>query len=230
MVRICIESGVGAHVDDATLAWAYDLRWWGLCGQGIDEASAVDDLLGRAFRDYAGFLSRHGEGATPLDGVDVVERVHGDEQAFALDRAMASDEERDRTCTILRWSRSELEELLAGCDDAELDWDDPSRELPDWASWRTLRQMSWHIADVESRYYLASLGVAPPERAERLDDELRRSHRHVLESLAVVERDVVREPESEVWTYRKVLRRLAWHERSELDAMRALLVRARAAD
>jgi hypothetical protein len=30
MTAVCLEFGVGAHVDDATLARIYDHRWWGL--------------------------------------------------------------------------------------------------------------------------------------------------------------------------------------------------------
>lgn len=230
MVVVCVESGIGAHIDDATLAWAHEAAWWGLCGQGTDVASALGDLRGRAARQYSAFLVRHGEDAGPLDAVEVAEQVHGDEQAFALDREAATDAELERTMAILRWARADLGALLAACTDAELDWDDPERALPPWARWRTLRQMAWHIADAESRYYLAQVGVPPPERCGRLSDELSRSHQHVLRTLPQLERDLmVTSRDEQVWTCRKVLRRLAWHERSELDAMRALRERARQA-
>lgn len=230
MVVVCVESGVGAHIDDAALAWAYDPPWWGLCGQGTDVDSALLDLRGRAAWEYATFLARNGEHAPALDGVEVAEQVHGDERAFALDREPATTDELERTVTILRWARAELEELLAGCTAAELDWDDPDRQMPSWARWRTLRQMGWHIADTESRYYLAALGVRPPERSADLTDELRQSHQHVLRALPQLRRGLaVATADGATWTTRKVLRRLAWHERSELDAMRRLRVRARRA-
>jgi hypothetical protein len=30
-----VEVGVGAHVDNAVVAWAFDLDLWGTCGQGL---------------------------------------------------------------------------------------------------------------------------------------------------------------------------------------------------
>ena len=229
MTAVCLEFGVGAHVDDATLAWVYDHRWWGLCGQGVDEASALHDLTGRAFVSYARFLERHGEIARPLDGLEVVERIHGDELAFERDHEPATDDERERTLAVLAYARQELVALIGDCSEAELDWDDPDRRLPGWARWRTLRQMAFHIADTESRYYLAALGIAPPPRCADVSEELRRSRAHVHQALGRLEGDRAVTAGDERWTTRKVLRRLAWHERSELDAMRPLRDKARLA-
>jgi hypothetical protein len=231
MTALCLEFGVGAHVDDATLAWVYDHRWWSLCGQGIDETSALEDLTARAHPSYARFLERHGEIARslPLEELEIVERIHGDELSFQRDHEPATDEELQRTTTLLAYARAELLALIEDCSEAELDWDDPDRQLPRWARWRTLRQMAFHIADTESRYYLAALDIGPPERCEDVDDELRRSGAHVLDVLARLERDRAVTSADGCWTTRKVLRRLAWHERSELDAIRTLRDRARLA-
>jgi hypothetical protein len=40
-VDVYVESGVGGHVDDAVRTWVFDLPWWGVCGQGIDETGAL---------------------------------------------------------------------------------------------------------------------------------------------------------------------------------------------
>lgn len=231
MTAVCLEFGVGAHVDDATLAWVYDHRWWGLCGQGIDEASALKDLTARAHPSYDRFLERHGEIARPLslEDLEIVERIHGDELSFQRDHEPATDEELLRTMMLLAYAREELLALIEDCSEAELDWDDPDRHLPRWASWRTLRQMAFHIADTESRYYLAALDVEPPSRCEDVSAELRRSSGHVRDVLARLERDRAVASADGRWTTRKVLRRLAWHERSELDAIRTLRDRARLA-
>lgn len=101
--------------------------------------------------------------------------------------------------------------------------------MPSWATWRSLRQMAWHIADTESRYYLASLRVSPPERSADLITELRQSHEHVQHSLTVLTHDLVVEEGGEVWSTTKVLRRLAWHERAGVDAMNRFHSRARRA-
>lgn len=229
MTSVCLEFGVGAHVDDATLAWTYDHRWWGLCGQGTDESSALRDLTDRALPSYARFLRRHGETAPPLESLEVVERIQGDELTFHLDHQPATDEELERTRAILACAREEVLALIEDCSETELDWDDPDRRLPRWARWRTLRQMAFHIADTESRYYLAALNVDPPERCDDVGEELHRSRTHVRDALEHLERDRAVTSKGERWTTRKVLRRLAWHERSELDAMMALRDRARIA-
>jgi hypothetical protein len=134
-----LESGVGAHVDDAVVAWVFDLDLWGLCGQGTTEASALD-ALARAASDVRGPVA-----------LRVVERIHGDERAFARDRQPAAEGERARTLEVLAEARRETLALIAACPDPVLDWDDPERVLPPWAIWRTLRGRGWHGADTESR-------------------------------------------------------------------------------
>lgn len=207
--------------------WVHDVVWWGLCGKGEDEASAIADLRERAFPDYRSFLERHGGWCPDLGDLEVAERVRGDEQAFARDRRAVAETEVERTLEILGWARGELRRFLAETSDAVLDWDDSERVLPEWAWWRTLRQMAWHVVDTESRYYLPAIGVAPLPRGDDLLEELERSHAHVRATVPSLERAAVVESEGEVWTTRKLLRRLAWHEHSELYAMRQLRARAR---
>ena len=214
-------------MDDATQAWSLELAHWGLCGQGTDEKEALESFRSRAWEAYRAFLVRHGEDCPSVIDVEVAERIHGDELAFQADRRSASDAEVSRTVQLLDWARADLLELLGSATEAELDWDDPEREMPAWASWRTARLMAWHIADTETRYYLASLGLEAPPRSRDVLEELERSADHVRESLASLPGDLVVERGREVWTSRKVLRRLAWHERGEVDAMRSLLGRAR---
>ncbi|MGH9038058.1 MAG: hypothetical protein ACRD0O_20050 [Acidimicrobiia bacterium] len=70
--------------------------------------------------------------------------------------------------------------------------------------------------------------TAPPA-ADGLIPKLRQSYEHVLTTLAQLPPQLMTEQRGELWATTKVLRRLAWHERSELEAMRQLLVKARAA-
>jgi hypothetical protein len=210
-VEAYVESGVGGHADNSVQAWVYDIASWGICGQGLDESEALDGLSrqvhSRNFR--------------------VTERISGDEQTFSRDERLASADERHATLNILRAARGETCRLVASLSDAELDFIDPERTLPDWATWTSLRQMAWHLADTESRYYLAQLGVAPPPRRPTLLAELESSHEHVVGAVATVAGDLSTRPGRERWTTTKVLRRLAWHERSELVTMRRLADRAR---
>ena len=107
-----------------------------------------------------------------------------------------------------------------------LDYDEPTRILPAWARWRTLRQMAWHIADTESRYYLPSLGIAArPALPGRLA-ELAASGLQVRHVVASMPAGLARQHDGQIWTTTKVLRRLAWHERSELMTMHWLADRA----
>jgi hypothetical protein len=99
--------------------------------------------------------------------------------------------------------------------------------LPPWASWRTLRQMAWHVADTESRYYLPRLGLAGRPREADLLGELQRSAEHVRAAVSSVAPTRLRRSGGEVWTTTKLLRRLAWHERGELVVMRQLAERVR---
>lgn len=215
VVSAHVENGVGMAHDSGSAAWAYDLDLWGRCGQGRDETEAL-----HALRRVVG----------PDVDVVVAERIEGDEQAFARDHLPCTPDERATTLTILGEARRETIELLRSCTEAELDTDDPERILPRFASWRTLRQMGWHLADTESRYYLPVTGLPPKPRTGDLVEELRQSARHVSGQVRAAARDRVAAVRGEIWTTVKLLRRLAWHERAELDVMRTMLhkIRARA--
>ncbi len=207
-----VENGIAMASDLGSAAWVFDIDLWGCCGQGSDEASALLDLRR--------VLDRRVE-------VVVAERVEGDERAFARDRVPCTESERQATLSILAATRPQTIELLGSCSAAELDWDDPERVLPSYARWRTTREMGWHIADTESRYYLPCLELGYRERAPELLEELRLSADHVRQTVETMPAALVVEGEQEVWTTVKVLRRLAWHERGELAAMRAMLAKAR---
>lgn len=209
---VYVENSAGPAGDLASAAWSFDLDQWGRCGQGADEALALQDLQ-RALGPRAELL--------------VAERVEGDEQAFNRDRVPCTEGERRATLEILRQIRPQTVALLRSCSAAELEWDDPERVLPSFAGWRTLGQMGWHIADTESRYYLPCLGLGYRERAEELFVELERSAEHVRTVIEVMPGDLAVEGEQGSWTSVKVLRRLAWHERGELAVMREMLSRAR---
>lgn len=210
-VPVFVEADVGMAGDHTTAAWAFDLDLWGCCGQGDDEQRALVEL------------------AAGIGGevqLSVAERVTGDEQAFARDRQSATGEEREVTAEILAAARLQTLALLTTCPAQVLDYDEPTRILPAWARWRTLRQMAWHIADTESRYYLPSLGIAARSALPDLNAELAASGLHVRRVVASMAAGLVRQHNGQIWTTTKVLRRLAWHERSELITMHWLADRA----
>ncbi len=222
-------------------ASAFDVDHWGLFADGTDEPSALG-ALERAHESFARFLSRHGTGCGPFQEVQVMERRPAtDEGAFGFDRGPATPEERQRTLELYRWAREDLVRLVKTANDPELDWLDEGRRLPEWAWWRAARQMAWHCAITESCYYLPCVGVSRPQPFAKLTTPLPApSTAELLECLAVSQAhvehwiehlpaDVVVENDDEVWTTRKVLRRLAGHERAENDVTTALLQKARLA-
>lgn len=198
---VYVENGVAMAFDRGSAAWTFDLDRWGVCGQGVDEAAALAELSRQV-------------GA----GLVVAERVEGDEGVFTRDRSACTEAERQRTMEILADVRASTIALIRSCPDELLDWDDPERELPSYAKWRTIRQLAWHVVDTESRYYLPSTGLGYREPLPDLVEELEASAVHVRSTIAAM-------PENAAgagWTAVKLLRRLAWHERGELEVMRAI--------
>lgn len=213
-VSAYVENDAGMAFEHWSAAWAFDEDHWGVCGQGPDEPTAVDEL-----RSQLGDRVR----------VVVAERIHGDEQAFRRDHQPCTRTERQATATILTACRRHTLALVTSLSEQILDWDDPTRVLPSFARWRTIRQLAWHVVDTESRYYLPQLGLGYRPQVEDLLVELAESAEHVRAMIEVMPADVVRTIDGEVWTSTKVLRRLAWHERGELVVMHALAARASAA-
>lgn len=138
IVPVCVESGVNMASAGGAAAWTFDLRWWGRIGQGADEREAVGDLTAQL-----------GDIRT-----EVVERIQGDEQAFVRDLAPVRRQEQRATLEILQAARADTVRLVGAATDEQLDRVDRARWLPGWASWVTARDLAWHIADTESRYYL----------------------------------------------------------------------------
>lgn len=202
--RVYLESGVGMAHDAGSAVWSFDLDLWGSCWQGTDPESALAQLA-QAHPHHR-----------------IAEHIHGDELAFARDHQPASDDELEATVDILTGQRRRCLRLLATLPPDLLDHDDPWRVVPAWATWRTIRQMMWHITDTESRYYLPQTGLAGRDREPELETELKASAAHVRRAITAMPRDQAANRNGEVWTATKLLRRLAWHERGELEAIETL--------
>lgn len=211
MQEIYLESGINMASTGGAAAWAFTDETWGVCIQGATVEEAI-----------ANWTQRVGPAT-------IAELIEGDEQAFSRDHRPAEDRELALTLEILTEQRRRAITLLDSLDDATLDYDDPERIMPTWASWRTIRQTLWHLCDTESRYYLPSTGLPSRVPVADLRAELILSHQHVVNVLMDLPRDLVRPEGGEVWTSTKLLRRLAWHERGELDALDDLLARPRGA-
>jgi hypothetical protein len=216
-MRAYVDQRAGMAEDGWSAAWTFDLEHWGTCGQGPDDEAALADLAARCGADTGVF-----------EVVERVGRAHtGDETAFERDRVPASEAEREATLAILERTRSRTLELVRAAPARVLDYRDPGRRLPAYASWHTVGQLALHIADTESRYYLPLLGLPSRPRAYDLVTELEESAAHVRRVVSGMAPDLATaSDEHGSWTSVKVLRRLAWHERGELDVLAGLVERA----
>ncbi|MFD6448681.1 hypothetical protein ACFWEJ_26505 [Promicromonospora sp. NPDC060204] len=219
-MRAYVDTRAGMAEDGWSAAWTFDLTHWGTCGQGPDDAAALADLAERC-----------GLGAGAAEAIDVVERVvraeSGDETVFERDLAPASDAERGATLAVLARTRARTLDLVRAAPPGVLAYRDPGRRLPAYASWHTVEQLAFHIADTESRYYLPLLGLPARERADDVVTELEESGAHVRRVVSTMAPDLSRVwPDHGSWTSVKVLRRLAWHERGELDVLAGLVDQA----
>ncbi|MFC8797973.1 DinB family protein [Promicromonospora sp. NPDC057138] len=218
-MKAYVDQHAGMAVDGWSAAWTFDLDHWGTCGQGPDDDAALADLA-----------TRCGLGTDALDAgtLKVVERVDrarsGDETVFDRDRVPASEAEREATLGILDRMRARTLELVRDAPARVLAYRDPDRVLPVYAWWHTVGQLALHIADTESRYYLPLLGLPARERANDLVTELEQSGAHVRRVVSQMAPDLASASDQHgSWTSVKVLRRLAWHERGELDVLERLV-------
>ncbi len=195
--------------DAGSTVWCFDQALWGNCVQAETEAQAL-----------AQFQELYG-------AFEVVERITGDEGAFARDFQPASNEERSWTKTILQAQHERCLHALRTAPAAALDYDDPDQVIASYASWRTPRKVMWHIADTESRYYIPSCGLPARPRLADLADELAASHAYALQTIDSIPAQTQVTSDGEVWTATKLLRRLAYHERVEVDIIEAMLAKWR---
>ena len=243
LVALAIRQGVDVGDAGGVEAAALDIEHWGLDAYGRDETDALEQLTSVAHSRFTAFLEAHGDSCRASDEVTVVShQTHlNEEGAYDFERESARVDERARTLELHGWARADLLKMLRDAAEEELDWADPDRELPSWAWWDTPRKMAWHCAITETRYYLGRLGIAPPDPFAALTRPLPAPSTSDLLELLFISQEHVRlwverlpdclvvETEDEVWTTRKVLRRLAGHERDENHVTASLLAKARRA-
>ena len=223
IVLVYVEATANLASDGDSAAWSFDIAHWGVAGHGATEGDAVANLLARVGRSAA----LGAEGGLGMSGAEIAERISGDEQAFVRDGMPHTPAELRETLRILDASRVQTLALARGASDAQLDWRDPERVLPSWATWNTPREVLWHIVDTESRYYLPALGLPALPRGTDIIDELQASALYVRRALETLpDAPIVHATERGQWTTVKLLRRLAWHERAELRGLRNLLGKA----
>lgn len=184
--------------------------------------------------EYCEWLARHGEPhwtEFPTGTVEVVEEISGNELAFQDDLLPATIEEIERCRQLLEYTRRDLLATVEGLSDDVLDWDPPYDRFAPHAWWRTVRQILQHIAFTEIGYYLPSVGWEVQLdlgelRRSAWQELLLRSREETLRFLDHLRKDSDRvrlTQGDEVWTVRKVLRRLVWHERLHWKSIQRII-------
>jgi len=199
-------------------AWCLDLL--GFATWAPSEREVLERVPGK-LEEHFDFLAAHGFPPPRCSPeVHVVERVSGDEVLFSADRAAVSPEQVDLTVRLLAATRSDLLDTVGRLPEAALDWDPPYRSFASWATWRTVRQILAHLANTETHYYLAQIGLVPRTSPASADGDWQAflaGHRsETLSRLQELRDDSDRRRvinrDGEEWSAAKVLRRLVRHE------------------
>lgn len=219
----------GTEAEPGVQAWSLDhigFATWG------PTRSEVLDRVPRRLEVHLRWMAEHRLPSRKVQDqrLEVVEEIFGHEPLFGHDREPATIGEIDLAMAMLRATHHDLVELLNNTPDAFLDWEPPYRRFADWADWRTVDATLAHMANAESRYYLAMIGYEAQRAMVTTEDDWRDYLPSVrgdtIECLAHLRtsadrarvttrgRKSRRAPDGEVeeWSVRKALRRIARHD------------------
>jgi hypothetical protein len=232
-----IDVGLENNFNGRSLAWALDFP--GCFNYGNDATEAVIGLP-RALLEYQSFIEKHTRapwvklGDFDVRLLEAVEDHFIDEhyqfvpegrlvQAFfRYDWKPLAKLEVDHALLILKWSRAEMLELGEGMDASLLAYQ------PDGERW-SLEGIAAHVGTAEW-WLLDRLGLAADvlPRANLSKDAIERMAQtraaveKVLPDLAGMDKVVGKE--GELWSPRKVVRRMLWHERDHIQHIQKLLI------
>jgi len=220
-ISVCLEVGVGgtgAFVPDCPGCWVF----------GRSPERALEKVR-IAIAEWFRWFKAHGEPVPDVGKFDVevaeVLRVTYNpveagkpEPLFWSEVLPVDDKDIARTIRLMEYSRSDLLRSVSGLSDEVLDWQPPKEP-------RTIRNCLRHIGIVEW-WYITRLDVDLPEDFPQdvfqLLDHTRKVVINCLRTLPQEKRGGVYQPKKHVdpeaticnlWTARKVLRRLVDHER-----------------
>lgn len=230
-IIVCLEAGVGgagAFVPECPGCWVF--------GRNPERALKKVKL---AIAEWFLWLKRHGEPAPEVDDfeLDVAEVLRvtynpveagKPEPLFWSEVLPVEEGDITRTIRLMEYSRSDLLHLVSDLSDEILDWQ-PSNEP------RTIRNCLRHIGIVEW-WYITRLDIDLPEEFPEGVFELlsytRKMVINSLQKLPMEKRSGVYQPKKHVdpdavicnlWTARKVLRRLVDHERLHMAYIERIL-------
>ncbi|MEX2543303.1 MAG: DinB family protein [Trueperaceae bacterium] len=217
--------------DGSYFGWLVDPPLAGCHARGTSRDSVLATLPGQV-DDFLDVLNRGWPDfdTTPYrpTGLEVAEELSrrgsaldGSMHLFPAERMPPRPEEVSERLRILSCTRNELLSVACTVPEAGLDWQEPAKPET-----HTIRRQLRHVADVE-RWYLGRLwrGLPPLVRSHTVWERLERT-RALAETwlsnlpssnLARVERHV-----GELWSMRKILRRLVYHEWFHLQVVRRI--------
>ena len=218
-ISACLEvgsEGTGAFVPNCPGCWVF--------GRTPERALMKVKI---AIAEWVGWMRKHGE-QIPVEAknfeIEVAEMLRVNynpveagkpEPLFWSEVLSITKKDVTRTLRLMTYSREDLIKLVSNLDDECLDWLPPNKP-------RTIRNCLRHIAYVEP-WYITRLNVDLPSRYPRkvfemLDytrkivvDYLRNFPHNKMRRIFQPKKD--QSPVCNLWTARKVLRRLVDHER-----------------
>jgi len=232
-ISVCLEIGpeaTGAFAPEYPGCWVY----------GKNEKDALRQVKTNVV-EWFDWMKSHGE-SVPDTGdnveVEVAEMLRVDydpseagkpEPLFWSEVAPITREDIDKTVRLMKYSRSDLMATITDITDDCLDWKPPVKL-------RTVRDCLVHIAQVEL-WYINRLNTDLPEELPENPTELLDYSRSVvlrqLQNLpeskmkGVFQPRKYQSPVCNLWTARKVLRRIVDHERLHTRDIRRVLELAR---
>jgi len=217
-VKVCLEvgpQGTGAFVPECPGCWVF--------GRTPERALEKERLI---VQEWFSWLRRHGEQVVePAEiELEVAEMLRVDynpveagkpEPLFWSEIPPITPGDLVRTLQLMGYSREDLLELVQGLDEETLDWQPPGEP-------RTIRNCLQHIAYVEP-WYLSPLGIElPRDYPKDVFELLEYTRKIVIDCLSNFPKEKMAgvfqpgkdpSPVCNLWTARKVLRRLVDHER-----------------
>lgn len=228
-IPVCLEVGpqaTGAFIPEYPGCWVF--------GQTIESAL---EKSGTAIIDWFNWINKHGERNLDISSgieVEVVEMLRVDynpveagkpEPLFWSEVAPVQSHDIESTIRLMEYSRKDLLELVDNITKECLEWKPPEKP-------RTISNCLEHIAHVEP-WYITRLNIEMPEDLPTTVFELLNYTRNIVmgclknfpedKMSGVFQPEKYKSPVCDLWTARKVLRRLVDHERLHTKYIQKLL-------
>ena len=227
MILEQLRIGLERNVEGCSLAWALDFP--GAFAYGSDDAEALSNIP-TAVEVYQTWIERHCQESwlktTPikmqvLESLDSFTNSQGTtiNAFFENDRNPLTAIEIDQALQMHAWQR---QDLLAGV--AGLSPEVMTRMLPG-QRWN-INGILNHIARMET-WYLRNMSLPLPKAASPIHNPfklLEQSSELVQKYLPALEgNDEVIDQQGELWSARKVVRRLLWHQKDHTDHIQQIV-------